>query len=181
MNPIAPGKSDWTMPHDARPPGLPGGDALFASTISHAIRSGNSPVEVYAWALEQASTNRVTPSLLSALSAARHSAPASFMESSGWVLLAFQNAYYQLLHTSGPVEGVVDTVSRGGDTDTNAAIAGALLGSVYGMRRFPSQWIDRVLTSRPLRGLPSVNRPRPAECWPTDALYLAERLATVEG
>ncbi len=155
--------------------------ALYASTISHAIRSGNSPAEVYEWALEQASRNRVSPSLLNALSAARHSAPASFMENSGWVLLAFQNAFYQLLHATGPVEGVVDTVSRGGDTDTNAAITGALLGSVYGMRRFPSQWIDRVLTSRPLRGLPSVNRPRPAECWPTDALYLAERLATVEG
>lgn len=37
-------------------------------------------------------------------------------------------------------DGVVETVMAGGDTDTNAAIAGALLGAVYGRQAVPLQW-----------------------------------------
>jgi len=35
-------------------------------------------------------------------------------------------------------EAVVDSVMRGGDTDTNAAICGALLGAVHGRGAIPS-------------------------------------------
>lgn len=37
---------------------------------------------------------------------------------------------------------------RGGDTDTNAAICGALLGAVYGRDAIPAQW-DRMLAELP--------------------------------
>lgn len=44
------------------------------------------------------------------------------------MLTAFHNALWQLLHATNLEEAVVDnTVMRGGDTDTNAAICGALL------------------------------------------------------
>jgi len=56
------------------------------------------------------------------------------------MLLALQNAFYQLLHASSLERGVVDTVRAGGDTDTNAAIAGALLGAVHGRDVIPQQW-----------------------------------------
>lgn len=64
--------------------------------------------------------------------------PADYVQHQGWVLVAFQNAVWQLLHAPSLEEGVVDTVMRGGDTDTNAAICGALLGAVYG-REAPSR------------------------------------------
>jgi len=35
-------------------------------------------------------------------------------------------------------------VSFGGDTDTNAAVAGALLGAAQGMRALPASWLDRL-------------------------------------
>jgi ADP-ribosyl-[dinitrogen reductase] hydrolase len=35
-------------------------------------------------------------------------------------------------------------VSLGGDTDTNAAVAGALLGARDGVRGLPSGWLDRL-------------------------------------
>ena len=44
------------------------------------------------------------------------------------MLVALQNAFRVALHTTNFEDGVVATVMRGGDTDTNAAIAGALLG-----------------------------------------------------
>ena len=65
---------------------------------------------------------------------------------------------------------------QGGDTDTNAAIAGALLGAVYGYSAIPLQWRDRLLTCRPLGGLPNVYQPRPKPFWPVDALEIAEVL-----
>lgn len=68
------------------------------------------------------------------------------------------------------------TVMHGGDTDTNAAIAGALLGAVHGLKSIPSQWKESVLACRPIKGTPGVYQPRPQQFWPTDALELAESL-----
>jgi ADP-ribosyl-[dinitrogen reductase] hydrolase len=40
--------------------------------------------------------------------------------------------------------GVAWAISLGGDTDTNAAMAGALLGCSYGHRSIPQRWLDAV-------------------------------------
>jgi ADP-ribosyl-[dinitrogen reductase] hydrolase len=111
-----------------------------------------------------------------ALEAAASRPPADYLHRMGWVLIALQNAFWQLLHAPDLEEGVIRSVMAGGDTDTNAAIAGALLGAVHGRKAVPLQWMDRVLTCRPLAGLPGVRRPRPTSVWPVDALWLAERL-----
>ena len=71
--------------------------------------------------------------------------PAEYFRQKGWVLIAFHNALWQLLHAANLEEAVVDTVMRGGDTDTNAAICGALLGAVHGPGGH----------SRPMDGVPS--------------------------
>ena len=92
------------------------------------------------------------------------------------MLIAFRNALWQLLNSTSFEAGVVDTVMRGGDTDTNAAICGALLGAVHGLVAVPAQWVDRVLNCRPQAGRPGVHRPRPDCFWSVDALELAERL-----
>ena len=94
----------------------------------------------------------------------------------GWVLIALQNAFWQLLHAASPEEGIVGTVMCGGDTDTNAAIAGALLGAVHGREAIPFAWRDRILSCRPISGMAGVHHPRPEAFWPMDALYVAERL-----
>jgi hypothetical protein len=65
---------------------------------------------------------------------------------------------------------------RGGDTDTNAAICGAILGAVHGRDAVPDQWVDSLLNCRPAAGQPNVRHPRPECFWPVDALELAERL-----
>jgi hypothetical protein len=70
----------------------------------------------------------------------------------------------------------VDTVTCGGDTDTNAAIDGALLGAVYGREAIPAQWVESLLSCRPAIGNPHVRNPRPECFWPVDARLLAIRL-----
>ena len=63
-----------------------------------------------------------------------------------------------------------------GLADTNAAIAGALLGAVHGEGALPARRRLELLSCRPIAGLEGVRRPRPRACWPVDALVLAERL-----
>jgi len=150
--------------------------ALFAATLGHAIREGTDARATFAFAREHARMHVESASVRDALSAASDRPPADFLSQQGWVLIALQNAFYQLLHAPNLEEGLVDTVGRGGDTDTNGCIAGALLGAVHGREAVPPRWQDRILSCRPLTGLAGVRRPRPEPFWPVDALVLAERL-----
>jgi hypothetical protein len=109
-----------------------------------------------------------------ALDAARREPPVCDQAKVGWVRIALQNAFYELLHARDVESGVVATVRRGGDSDTNAAIAGALLGAVHGREGVPPQWRSMVLGCRSLA--PKAERPRPADYWPIDVLEIAERL-----
>jgi len=106
--------------------------------------------------------------------AAKGIAPTDFFTHQGWVLVALHNAFW-CLHELGFEEALVQTVARGGDTDTNAAIAGALLGAHYGREKIPARWIYPVLACRPLAEAGAL-RPRPIEYWPDDVLELAEAL-----
>jgi ADP-ribosyl-[dinitrogen reductase] hydrolase len=111
------------------------------------------------------------------LESAAASPPENFQDHKGWVLVALQNAFWQLLHAPSLEVGVCDTVMRGGDTDTNAAIAGALLGAVHGVRAIPAQWREAIFCCRPQQGRLGVHRPRPKPFWPIDAMPLARCLA----
>jgi ADP-ribosylglycohydrolase len=72
-------------------------------------------------------------------------------------------------------EAIVATVESGGDTDTNGAIAGALVGAIHGRDAFPSRWILPILACRSLAEA-GAKRPRPSVYWTDDALDLAEAL-----
>jgi ADP-ribosyl-[dinitrogen reductase] hydrolase len=100
--------------------------------------------------------------------------PASYETNTGWVLIALQNAFYQL-KTNSLENALIDTVGRGGDTDTNAAVAGALLGACHGREALPARWILPVLACRPLAEAGAL-RPRPMVFWPDDVLEIAEAL-----
>jgi len=106
----------------------------------------------------------------------RNAAPDDF--SRGRALVALQNAFHRLASSASLEESLVATVGYGGDTDTNAAIAGALLGAAEGIEAIPMRWIRPVLACRPLveAGAP---RPRPMPCWPDDVLELAEALLLI--
>jgi ADP-ribosylglycohydrolase len=105
--------------------------------------------------------------------------PTDYFTHKGWVLVALQNAFWCLRQLEFE-EALVQTVSRGGDTDTNAAIAGALVGALYGRNSIPERWILPVLACRPLAGAGAL-RSRPIEYWPDDVLELAEALLLVRG
>jgi ADP-ribosylglycohydrolase/fructose-1,6-bisphosphatase/inositol monophosphatase family enzyme len=147
--------------------------AAFVVAVAHAIGQGSGPRPAYEAALGWAREAAVPP-VVRALEDAGAEPPVCDGDKQGWVLIALQNAFFELLHAPSLEEGVVATVRRGGDTDTNAAIAGALLGAVHGREAVPRQWRSMVLSCR---AHPSRARhPRPMAYWPTDVLELSERL-----
>ena len=148
--------------------------AAFVVALAHAVRFGDGAEAAYRAAAEWAEAEGVALLVREALEAARHEPPVCDQGSEGWVKIALQNAFFELLHAPSPEAGVVATVRRGGDTDTNAAVAGALLGAVHGRDALPAQWRSMVLSCRPLE--PRAERPRPPSCWPVDVYEIAERL-----
>ncbi len=151
-------------------------NALFAMAIAYAVKNEIESAALYARILEWAKAMNADESVTTVIESAATEPPSDYLRHQGWVLIAFQNALWQLLHAPSLEEGVVDTVMRGGDTDTNACVCGALLGAVYGKDAVPEQWIKCLLNCRPESYNPRVYHPRPECFWPVDAMDLAEGL-----
>lgn len=157
--------------------------AVYCLALAKALQGRKDREGIWRETLAWGRENGIEQTVLSALEAAGSAPPADFLDRGGWVLLALQNAFYRFLHAGSPEAGIVETVRSGGDTDTNAAIAGALLGAFFGAESFPVSWRDKVLSCRPCEveprpgsPFPTSSRPRPSLYWPVDLPILAERL-----
>jgi ADP-ribosyl-[dinitrogen reductase] hydrolase len=151
-------------------------NSLYCMAIAHAISSGCGPDQLYHAICNWAEEEGAAPALIDSVTAAATERPASYTRHQGWVLTAFHNALWQLLHADSLESAVIDSVMQGGDTDTNAAICGALLGAVHGIDALPERWQKGVLECRPDSARPAVRRPRPDCLWPVDALELTASL-----
>lgn len=153
-------------------------NALFAMAVATAVREETSPQRLVDLLFDWTRTiiPNTLPDVFAAMTDALKEPPECYGEYAGWVLKTFGSAIYELAHTSSLEEAVVNTIGRGGDTDTNAAVCGALFGAVYGLTAVPPQWRDSVLHCRPREGDPRVRHPRPECFWPVDALELAAEL-----
>ncbi|MFO7728160.1 MAG: ADP-ribosylglycohydrolase family protein, partial [Desulfonatronovibrio sp.] len=151
-------------------------NALFSMAIAHAVRIQTDPGDLYSKILDWAKELDIDRKLIRATQDAADNPPEDYVINQGWVLIAWQNVLWQLLHSQGLENAVIDTVIQGGDTDTNGAICGALLGAVYGYKQVPKRWSKAVLSCKPQKGQPDVKNPRPEIFWPVDALDIAEKL-----
>lgn len=67
---------------------------------------------------------------------------AGFMGFAFWLLLRSIKKY------SSYKDAIIETISHGGDTDTNACIVGAVMGALY-PNTIPDKWIDTLVSCRP--------------------------------
>jgi len=149
--------------------------ASYAAAISAGVH-GAAPADMVNVAIDIAGAHGDGGPVRDALHQAKAGiAVTEFQHEMGWALIALHNAFFHLAAGSSVEEALIRTVGEGGDTDTNAAIAGALLGSAQGRAAFPARWVLPVLTCRPDAGLRG-GRPRPEEYWPDDLVDLAEAL-----
>lgn len=155
-------------------------NAVFVLAIASAVSQGAGPQSIYASVCKWAEEMAVSEEVLEGIAAAERKTWID--KSSGkpaWVLVALQNALWQLLHAPSLEEGIVDTIRRGGAAGTNAAVCGALLGSVFGVDAIPERWCHAVLNCKPDAKRSNVSQPRPENYWATDVLELSIQLISV--
>ena len=66
----------------------------------------------------------------------------------GFTLLALQAGLISLWRAPDFEQGLRDVVEAGGDTDTNGAVVGAVLGARFGIEAIPERWRDRIAELR---------------------------------
>lgn len=70
--------------------------------------------------------------------------PSGDLSANGSAVGAFKAALWAVAHADGLEDGLQKAVAIGGDTDTVAAIAGALLGAIYGASAVSVKWRKRL-------------------------------------
>ena len=121
---------------------------VFVFAIRHLLKHGNKQ-SAYDEALRVCATDDIKSCLRMAV-VQGDDVPCKGMfvktdsQYQGYVGVAIQNAFYELLNGDSFAQSIINIVSRGGDTDTNACIGGALLGAYYGQSAMPSEWIKVV-------------------------------------
>jgi len=71
--------------------------------------------------------------------------PIAVPEEVGYVIHCVEIAFWFVAHDRTLEEALTYLVQAGGDTDTNAAVAGALLGARYGEVALPPRWVDQLV------------------------------------
>ena len=140
---------------------------LWCLAIDHAVRTGELDVRV-----GLGHVGEMWPALLDEAETVE---PSYYAASNGWVVAALLGAYSAVHEATSLADGLQRAIAGGGDTDTVAAIAGALLGARYGGSAVPFGWRRLLhgwpgLRGRDLAGLAVLTvrggRPDP-QGWPT--------------
>ena len=69
----------------------------------------------------------------------------SKLSSKGYVVFSLELALHTCYHTNSYKEAVLKAVNYGGDTDTNALIAGGLAALYYGYDSIPEIWLEQIV------------------------------------
>ena len=71
--------------------------------------------------------------------------PVTVAGETGYVVHCVEIAFWFVTHDRTLEDALVYLAQAGGDTDTNAAVAGALLGARYGESALPPRWMDQMI------------------------------------
>lgn len=71
----------------------------------------------------------------------------------GYVVHCVEIAFWCAVHRPGLEEALIFLAEAGGDTDTNAAVAGALLGARDGEAGIPPRWLDQLRAAKGVSAL----------------------------
>ena len=66
------------------------------------------------------------------------------IKSGGYVIHTLEASLWCILNTATYSSAVLTAVNLGDDTDTTAAVTGALAGIIYGYEEIPKDWIDKL-------------------------------------
>lgn len=100
----------------------------------------------------------------------------------GFVRFGFVLAFYHLRRRSSFEASLRHTLSLGGDTDTNAAIVGGLMGALHGASLIPQSMLRPLISFRaPRAGEFGSGHPRPPQLMPGTIPELVQGLLACDG
>jgi len=119
-------------------------NACYVLAIHHLINSPGDRTGAFAAAKNYADTegNEDIKDWFRFISSGSHMPGTPQM---GWAKIGFTHAFSHLVRGSGYVDALRETLALGGDTDTNAAIVGGLVGAVCGTEGLPTEYAEKVL------------------------------------
>jgi len=125
-----------------------GACVAFNGVLSSLVYRPELPLDA---ALEAAARSAaiVCPEVAALVEGVRRREPLHHADSPrGYVLVCLERALVALRDAPSLREGLVAVVMAGGDTDTNAAVAGALLGARHGFGAIPASWLGALQGKR---------------------------------
>jgi|SRR5882672_2045442 len=126
-------------------PRCAGACVAVATAIAHLVRGGKDADDAVAMAASAAGA--VSDEVRAAVERGVARKPSDLRvdgNDRGFVLLTLELAFSAIGSATDFEEGVIAVVSRGGDTDTNGCVAGALLGAKFGKSRIPERWLAKL-------------------------------------
>ena len=118
--------------------------AVYVYAVLQAMKPGASSRGVYEASLAFAGKQGMSTPVREVLRRVATERPAYDGTNRSSVLVALHSVFYQLLHARDFRSALEDIVNAGGEADSNAALAGALLALVHGGEGIPRPWLVKV-------------------------------------
>lgn len=112
------------------------GAVAVDQAIAHLLQGG-SKADLIEAATHNVENNAVIASITTAPALTREE-----LKAGGYVLSTISAAFWSLFACDNLEETIIAAVALGEDTDTTAAVAGALAGALYGYQAIPDRWLD---------------------------------------
>lgn len=125
-------------------PGVRSEDVKVVSSLTHAHETSIKACEIFVWICRELAKDRDFQ--------IKTSAKREDIKSTGYVMDTLEAALWCFANTSNYKQCVLMAVNLGGDTDTIAAIAGALAGLKYGFDAIPKEWIKKLANKELIEG-----------------------------
>ncbi|WP_144922187.1 ADP-ribosylglycohydrolase family protein [Halorubrum salsamenti] len=116
------------------------GCAVLNLTVAGLLEGADTPLQD---ALDYISADAPGELVAALEPLARGDTPAA-LETSGYVVYSLQTALHDGLFAESAEEAIATAVSRGGDSDTIGAIAGAVAGARFGASTLPDRWLAAI-------------------------------------
>ncbi len=116
--------------------------ALFNRTLANLLTEVDQPLGTAFAELESELPDEVREAAESVLGYLQGRRDELDLENSGYVITSLQAGFFHGLTADVAKEGIIDAVMMGGDTDTIAAVTGAVVGARFGEDALPNPWLE---------------------------------------
>lgn len=128
----------------------------YFSLLLREVTAGRSLAQAMAWAsaqLEPFVPEAERAALAAILGGSITGAPATAIRGSGYVVHCLEASLWCAAREPSYERAVLAAINLGEDTDTTAAVTGALTGAIYGVQAIPAAWLQALASREYVEGV----------------------------